>query len=104
MAAIKNKRQLTILANSTMVCSCRSSCIDLPVAIVDFHMEGCASHMHHIYQMGYVDMHEIDIDRSERKICSDCVDELQMGGKPEKLKKVGHSNVYRMDKSEEDKE
>ena len=27
-----------------------------------------------------------------------------MGGNPEKLKKVGHSTVYRTDKSEEDKE
>ena len=40
-------------------------------------------------------MHDIDIDGAERKICRDCVDKLQMGGKPEKLKKLGHSNVYR---------
>ena len=90
------------LTNMMMVCSYHYYCLYLPVVIVYFQMEGCASHMHHIYQMGYVDMHEIDIDRSERKICSDCVDELQMGVKPDKLKKVVHSTVYRMDKSEED--
>ena len=36
---------------------------------------------------------------AERKIFHDFVDELRMGGKPEKLKKVGHSTVYRKDES-----
>ena len=47
-------------------------------------------------------MHEINIDRAERKICRDCVDELWIGGKPEKLKKLGHSIVYKIDESEEE--
>ena len=42
-------------------------------------------------------MHEIDLDGAERNIWSNCVDELWMGGKPDKLNKVGHRNVYRMD-------
>ena len=42
-------------------------------------------------------MHDIYLDRVEQKICCDCVDKLRMGGKPENLKKVGHSTVYRTD-------
>ena len=49
-------------------------------------------------------MHEIDLDRAERKICCNCVDDIWIGGKPDKLKKVQHSTVYRIEKSEEDKE
>ena len=37
---------------------------------------------------GGVAMHEIDIDRAEEKIFHNCVDDLWMGGKPEKLNKV----------------
>ena len=58
----------------------------------------------HLSGGGYVAMYEINIDGVERKICRDCVDELRMGGKPEELKKVGHSTVYRTDELEEDKE
>ena len=47
-------------------------------------------------------MHEIDIYRSKRNICCNCVDELCMGGNPEKLKKVGHITVYRIEELEED--
>ena len=39
-------------------------------------------------------MHYIDFDGAELKICRDCVDYLQMGGKPDKLKKAGHIPVY----------
>ena len=49
-------------------------------------------------------MHEIDIDGAEQKICRGCVDVLCMGSKPNKLKKVQHSTVYRTEESEEDKE
>ena len=49
-------------------------------------------------------MHDIDIDGAEENICRNFVDKLWMGGKPEKLKKVGHRNVYRIEKLEEDKE
>ena len=48
--------------------------------------------------------HEIDIVGAERKICRDCFDKLWMGGKPDKLKKVGHSTVYMTDELEDDKE
>ena len=49
-------------------------------------------------------MHEIYIDGAERKILCDCVEELRMGGNPEKMKKVGHRTMYGTDESEEDKE
>ena len=74
------------------------------MALVDFQMEGCASLLHHVYKGGYVAMHEIDLGGEEWNICGDCVDNLRMGGKPDKLKKLGDSTLYRTDKSEEDKE
>ena len=46
-------------------------------------------------------MREICLDGAERKICLGFVDDLHMGGKPDKLKKMGHVTVYRRDKSEE---
>ena len=51
-----------------------------------------------------MDMNQIDLDRVERNICHNCVDKLWMGCKPERLKKVKHSTVYRTDESEEDEE
>ena len=80
-----------------MVCSYHSSCLEFNVMLVDFKMEGCASRLHHVRQGGYVVMHEIDLGGAERKICCDCVDKLWMGGKPDKLKKVGHNTVYSTD-------
>ena len=71
-----------------MVCSYRSSCLDLPVALVDCMVEGCASRLHHVCQGGYVAMHEIDIGRAERKICCDFVDEIWVGDKPEQIEEV----------------
>ena len=35
IGAIKQQRQLTNLTNMTMVCSYHSSCLDLPMALVD---------------------------------------------------------------------
>ena len=67
------------------------------MALVDFQMKECESGLHHVCQGGYVAMHEIDLDRAELNIFWDCVDELRMGGKPEKLKKVQHSTLYRTD-------
>ena len=80
-----------------MVCSCSYSCIDLPVVLVDCHMKGCELLLHHVYQGGYVAMHEIDLDGAELNIFRDCVDELWMGGKPEGMNKLQHSTVYRTD-------
>ena len=68
------------------------------MALVDCQVEGCASRLHPVCQGGYVAMHEIDIDGAERNICCDFVDEIWMLGKPEKLKKVVHSTVYKIDK------
>ena len=72
--------------------------------LVDCQTKVCESRLHHVYQGEYVNTHEIYLDREERKICCNCVDDLWIGGKPDKLKKVQHSTVYRMDESEEDKE
>ena len=65
------------------------------MAIVGFQMKGCDSSLQHVCQGEYVDMHEIDIDGAELNICSECVYKLWMGGKPEKLNKVQHKNMYR---------
>ena len=51
-----------------------------------------------------MDMHEIELDGSERKICRKCIDDLRMGGKFEKSKMMQDSTVYRMDELEEDEE
>ena len=51
-----------ILANLKIVCYCRYSCFQLPVALADFHMEGYESRLHHAYQGEYMDMHEINLD------------------------------------------
>ena len=76
------------MVNQKMVSSYRSSCLDLPVALVDCRMKGCESRLHHVCQGGYVSMHEINLDGAERNICHNCVGELWMGGKPKKLKKM----------------
>ena len=39
----------------------------------------------------------IDFDGAERKICSDCVDELRVGIKSDILKKMGDITVYGID-------
>ena len=72
------------------------------MALVDCQMEVCSSRLKHICQGEYVAMHEIYIDGAERTICSNCVDDIWMGGKAEKLKKVGHSTEYSREESEED--
>ena len=92
------------MVNPKMVCSYRSSCLDLPVALVDCQMNGCESRLHHVCQEEYVDIHEIKLDGAERKIFCKCIDNLWMGGKPEKLKMVQHSTVYRTEKLEEEEE
>ena len=80
-----------------MACSYLSSCLDLPVALVDCQMKGRESRLHHVCQGEYVAMHDIELDRSERKICHECIDDLLMGGKFEKRKMMQDSTVYRMD-------
>ena len=86
------------------VCSYRSSCLYLPVVLVDCQVEGHPLRSHHICQGEYVVLNDIDFDGAERKIFRDCVDAIQGKGKSETLKKVGDSTVYGTDESEEDKE
>ena len=80
-----------------MVCSYLSSCLDLLVALVDCQMKGCELRLRHVCQREYVAMHVVDIYGAERNICHNCVDELWMGSKPNKLKKVQHNTVYKTD-------
>ena len=42
----------------------------------------------------------IYFDGEERRIFRDCVDDIRMGGNTEKLNKVQHSTVYRMNELE----
>ena len=74
------------------------------MALVGFQMKGRELSLHHVYQGEYVAMHEIELDGAERKIFRECVDKIRMGDKPEKLKMVQHSTVYRTDELEEDEE
>ena len=61
-----------------MVYSYRYSYLDLPVALVDCQVEGCASRLRHIFQGEYVAMHEIELDGEKLNICRDCVDKIQI--------------------------
>ena len=85
------------MVNPKMVCSYRSSCLELPVALVDFQMKVCELRLHQVCQGSYVAMYDINIDGAEQKVFRNCVDELWMGGKPQKLRKVQHRTVYRTD-------
>ena len=87
-ATIKQQRQFTILANLTIVLFYPSSCLNLTVALVGFIWSNVHPDCTMSVRGGYVAMHEIDIDGAEQKICRGCVDELCMGSKPNKLKKV----------------
>ena len=49
-------------------------------------------------------LNDIDFDEAERKICRDCVEEIQGWGKSDTLKKVVDSTFYGTDESEEYKE
>ena len=74
------------------------------MALVDCQIKGFESRLHHIYQGGYVAMHEIELDISKHKICHECIDDLSMGGKFEKSKMMQDSTVYRMEELEDDEE
>ena len=87
----------SILVNPKMVRYYHFFCLGLHVTLVDFQMEVCASCLHHVWHGGCVAMHEIDLGGAERKISCNCVDELWMGGKPDKLKNVVQSTVYSTD-------
>ena len=97
---IKQQRRLTNLTNPTMVYSSRSSCIDLPVLLVDCQVEDCPSRLQHVCQREYVILNYNYFDGAEWKIFRDCVDKLRDWGKSETSKKVGYSTVYRKDELE----
>ena len=81
-----------------MVCSYHSSCLNLPVALVDCHAEVFLSRLHHICQGEYVILNDIDFDGAEQKLFRDCVDEIGVREKSETLKKVGDSTLYGTEK------
>ena len=85
------------------MCCYHYSYLSLLLAHVGCHMEVCASLLYHVYQGRYEDMYDIYLDGAEHTICRGCVDNIWMGGKPDKLKKVQHSTVYRTDELEEGK-
>ena len=74
------------------------------MALVDSQIKVCEWRLRHVFQGGYVAMHDIDLDGAELRICCGFVDDIWMGGKPDQLKKVQHITVYRTDKLEEDEE
>ena len=98
-AAKKQQRRLTNMTNPTMVCSYHSSCIDLPVALVGFQVDGCPSRLNHVCQGEYVLLNYIDFDGSDRNICRDSVDEIRGREKSETLEKVVDRTVYGTEES-----
>ena len=76
-----------------MMCSYHYSCLGLPLAHVGCHMEVCALILYHVYQGRYEAMYDIYLDGAERVICRGCVDDIWMGGKPDKMNKVGHRTM-----------
>ena len=61
-------------------------------------------HLHHVYLGKYVATNEINIDRAERKFCHIFFGNIWMGGKTNKLKKVGHITINKREESEDNKE
>ena len=88
------------LTNLMRVCSYCSYCLDLHVALGYCQVKGCPLFLHHIYQKDYVAINEIDFDRGERKIFSDCVDKTQGQGKSEILNNMIDNIMYRSEESE----
>ena len=69
------------MKNPIMVCYYRPSCIDLPVALFDCHVEVCPLRLQHVCQGEYMVLNDIDFDGEERNVCRDCVDKLLIWGK-----------------------
>ena len=77
---MKNLTNLTNMINMTMVRYYRSSCIDLPVALVGCQVEGRPSRLNQFCQGEYVIFYDIDFEVGERDICRNCVDNIGGGG------------------------
>ena len=92
-ATIKQLQKLTNLKNPKIVCSYHHSCIDLPMALVDFQAEGCLLRLHHVCQGEYVVLNGINFDGAEPKICRDCAENLREWEKSETLKMVGDRTI-----------
>ena len=55
-------------------------CIYLPLAIVDCQDEGCPLRLCQIFKGEYVILNYIHFDKTKRKICRNCVEELVFVG------------------------
>ena len=42
------------------------SCLELPMALADFQVEGCPLRLHHVCHRDYVVLNDIDFDGAER--------------------------------------
>ena len=60
-----------------MVCSYCSYFLKLSVELVYCQEKGCTLRLHHVCQVDYMAMHEIDLEEVERNIYHICVDKLQ---------------------------
>ena len=65
------------LTNPLMAYYYCSYCLELPVEIVDFWVEGFPLLLQHDYQVGYVILYDIDLEVGEGNIFRDCVDNLR---------------------------
>ena len=76
-----------------MVCSYHSSCLDLPVALVDCQVGGYPPRLYHVCQGEYVLLNYINFDGGEWNIFRVFFDNLGRGGKSYQLKKLRDSTV-----------
>ena len=81
------------LTNPTMVCSYRSSYIELHVALVECQVEGFPSRSYHVCQEEYVLLNYVDFGGAERNVCRNCVENIRVRGKSETLKKLGYRTL-----------
>ena len=78
------------------MCYYRSSCLDLPLVLVDCKVEGLPLRLYHVWKEEYVLLNDIYFEGMEWNIFRDCVDKIGSGGKSDKFKKVGYRTVSGM--------
>ena len=67
-----------------MVCSYSSSCLDLPVALVNFQVKVLPLSLYQVCQGYYVLLNDIDFEGGERNICPNCVGNIGRGGESQR--------------------
>ena len=88
-----------------MACACGSSCLGLPVSLVDYQGDGCLQRLHHMHmhQYEYESLKDVDRDRPEQKLCFVCVDVFIGGCGPDSWE-AGHGEDIRVENVTEVKE